>query len=523
MRGIDEVIKNRYLPVFLFLLALGIYLLNSWGVSIYILDEAKNATCAREMLDKGNWLVPTFNFDLRTDKPPLHYFFMMLSYSIFGVNPFAARFFSAIFGALTILVTYIYTRQFADSKTAFWTAVVLLSSIHLSLQFHLAVPDPYLIFFMTWSLFSFYSVVCKDSKLDWLWMYVSMGLATLAKGPVAILLPGLIFLLFLIFSKKFDWKTIKKLKPFIGVVLVVAIVLPWYVMNGLATDWEWTRGFFFEHNLDRFSGEMEGHGGIFLLTVLFVVVGLFPFAVFLPQALRFAFQNKKNMFMLFSLAAGLSIVGFFSVSQTKLPNYTVPAYPFLAVITGFFITHKLTNYRQVRVAFISLLSLSIFLPIAAFVAMKFDPSLLPVRHLSVWLFVFPAFLFLAWNSRNSIHKFLLITGFSGLITALVFFEAVYPVIDHQNPVSNSLRLVENKEVRYYEKFNPSYSFYLQRKIERIDADGFHDFFQQNPDGIIISTKRRINELGLDPQYEVIFSGKDIFESPTTVLIALKKN
>ncbi len=73
---------------------------------IYILDEAKNAQCAREMLQHNDWVVPTFNGELRTDKPVLHYYFMMIAYKVFGINEFSARFFSAILGVLTVIITY---------------------------------------------------------------------------------------------------------------------------------------------------------------------------------------------------------------------------------------------------------------------------------------------------------------------------------------------------------------------------------------------------------------------------------
>ena len=151
--------QSNYYPWFIFGIALFLYLANLGGNSIYILDEAKNATCAAEMLERGDWVVPTFNQELRTDKPPLHYFFMMVSYSVFGVTPFAARFFSAIFGALTILISFLFVRRFHSEKAALWTSFILLSSIHLSIQFHLSVPDPYLIFFFTASVFSFYAAV----------------------------------------------------------------------------------------------------------------------------------------------------------------------------------------------------------------------------------------------------------------------------------------------------------------------------------------------------------------------------
>ena len=105
-------ILRRYKLLLIF--AFGVFIISSniGGFSISILDESKNSVCAREMLDRNDWVVPTFNGGLRTDKPPLHYFFMMLAYSVFGVNEFAARFFSVVFGVLTLLIAYVYIRRF---------------------------------------------------------------------------------------------------------------------------------------------------------------------------------------------------------------------------------------------------------------------------------------------------------------------------------------------------------------------------------------------------------------------------
>ena len=174
----------------IFISAFALYASNIGGVSIYIVDEAKNAGCAGEMFIKKEFVVPTFNGKLRTDKPPLHYYFMMTSYRIFGINAFAARFFSALFGALTILITYLYVKKYSDKITAFLTTLILLASVHLSIQFHLAVPDPYLIFFLSVAFMSFYSAITEHKKVYLYSMYISMGLGMLTKGPVAVVLPA---------------------------------------------------------------------------------------------------------------------------------------------------------------------------------------------------------------------------------------------------------------------------------------------------------------------------------------------
>src|SRR5690606_29193851 len=114
----------------------------------------------------NNWVVPTFNNELRTDKPPLHYWFMMISYKLFGVSAFSARFFSAVFGVLTIISTYHYTQKFFNRKLGLITTFVLCSSIFFMQEFHLAVPDPYLIFFVSFALFNFYEFYSRRNDFS---------------------------------------------------------------------------------------------------------------------------------------------------------------------------------------------------------------------------------------------------------------------------------------------------------------------------------------------------------------------
>ena len=512
--------KSKYLPLLVFLFSLALHISNIGGSNIYILDEAKNASCAAEMFKRGDLVVPTFNHELRTDKPPLHYYFMMLSYSIFGVNAFAARFFSAIFGALTILICFLFARKYASEKVALWTAFILLSSIHLTIQFHLAVPDPYLIFFVTSSIFSFYAAIQEKRLLYLLLLYISVGIGTLAKGPVAIGLPGLIFLLFLIFSKRFRWKEIKQLKPFMGAAIVLAIALPWYILVHIKTNGLWTEGFFMKHNIGRFSSEMEGHGGPFLVTILFIMVGLLPFSVFLVQALKKAYTNKKDDFTLLSLIAGITIVAFFTISRTKLVNYTVPAYPYFAIILALWIS-KLEDKKPTKS--ISMLILAIlgliFVP-AGLIGIKLDPALSHLSNMAWYLLPLPVgfitayFLFIKGKLRTS---FVLI-GLSSMVAGLFSIFIILPKIDMENPVVKSQNLVKGKEVRYFEKFNPAYSFYLQHKIDAIEVDQFSSFFREHPSGVVISTKKRIEKINLPDDLAISFSSRDILENPTTVLV-----
>jgi 4-amino-4-deoxy-L-arabinose transferase-like glycosyltransferase len=123
---------------------------------LWIYDEARNAECAREMWEAGDPVVPTFNGHLRTLKPVLHYYFMWGGFELFGLGEWGARFFSAVFGVLTILIIYYYTARYLSKRHAVVTSCVLLVSTHFLFQFRMSVPDPYLIFFNTLSLFTAY-------------------------------------------------------------------------------------------------------------------------------------------------------------------------------------------------------------------------------------------------------------------------------------------------------------------------------------------------------------------------------
>ncbi|MEM0995415.1 MAG: glycosyltransferase family 39 protein, partial [Bacteroidota bacterium] len=364
--------------LFWFLIAGFLLFLGIGDMPLYILDEAKNAECAREMWARQDLIVPTFNEALRTDKPPLHYFFMMLAYSLFEPSAFSARCFSALMGLLTLFAVYYYTKQFLNRAAAKWSVLVLLASLHFLFQFHLAVPDPYLIACITVAVFAFYAAIVSSPKAQvqasvtgskdehqYLSLspkrqlfiaYTATAFGTLAKGPVALGLIGLIMLLYLVLTRRLTWQQLGRLRIPLGATWFCLLVLPWYIAVGRATNGEWLEGFFFTHNFNRFTDAMENHGGGVWMTFLYVFAGMLPFILLLPSALKNIYQthypifrqggaskNHSTSFLLLVLLAASVIIGFFAVSTTKLPNYTVPAYPFLAVILGYYLSETKTS------------------------------------------------------------------------------------------------------------------------------------------------------------------------------------
>ena len=469
-------------------------------------------------MQRHDMIVPVFNGELRTDKPPLHYFFMIASYKLFGSNEFAARFFSAIMGLLTVLVTYFYTKRLANAFTAFCSALVLVCSTHFLFEFRLAVPDPYLIFFITLGLFSAFTWL-QENKISQLYLAAaSLALATLAKGPVALALPGLCLLVWVVIAKK--WKTVFTWHLIPAFILLCIITVPWYYAVDKATNGEWTKGFFINNNLNRFSDPQEGHGGFFLVTVLFVVIGLLPFMSFIGETIK---QRKKvfeNPLVKFSGIVVIAFVVFFSISSTRLPNYPMPCYAFAAVVLGSFIAGLLNNgFTSKKYPYYILLVFTIIIPVAGYFAIAQEAEAASINWITLFLLV-TAFIFLiAALKKYDWQKKVRVIVIAYTIFNIIGLQFIYPVLYSHNPVAKTIDLVKQYPNIYcYDIFNPGYRFYLDKNIPRaFDKNTIQHWLDSTSNAIIITRTDYLDSLKGLPLQEIA-RHHDIFELPTTVIL-----
>lgn len=496
---------------------------NIGGYSIYILDEAKNAGCAHEMLNTKNLIVPVFNGELRTDKPPLHYYFMITGYMLFGETAFAARFFSAIFGVFTVLLTFVFTRRYLNEKVANFSVLTLLSSFAFVAQFHLATPDPYLIFFITASLYSFFHFDQTGQNKYLYFAYISIGLGILAKGPVAIALPGIAVFFYLLAKRKLQWSEILHLKPTIGALIILLVAAPWYILVHLKTDGAWTQGFFVDHNVDRFAAPREGHGGSFFLPTLFLFGILLPFSVFVPQVVGKAWKNRKSDIILFCTITSISILVFFSFSGTKLPNYVSPIFPFAAILIGYFLNHlSLANKSGLILSLILFLIIGIGVSWGAFSLLDQKKEFTALRHLSLYFIPLPiagiAGLFFLLLRQPT--KAILSISFGFIIFHQCFFYFIYPAIDTQNPVRKSVGIIqEEQNIIYYKSLNPAFIFSLKDTIPKAEelSEVLH-FLGSNESAIIISHPKHEKELRQIEGLELLAKHPDLFDTNHVLIL-----
>lgn len=336
-------------------------------------DEGRYAQLPREMLDRGDWLVPVLQGEPYLDKPPLFYWLVMTSYALFGVADWSARLVPALAVVVTVLTVYLLGRRSLGERAAFWGALMLSLSPGLVSMGRILVLDGLLTLFVAFSLLAgFEATRGRTPRRGW-WsaMSVALGLGTLTKGPIAILLvlPPLMAHVWLMRrdrrsgpiavvpppiegriphpevvagSKRLAVARISGRALAVMAGIVAAVNLPWYVLISLRHP-EFLSYFFWKHNLQRFLTPFD-HEEPFWYFVPVLLVGLAPFVWLLPSFGRFLLSNRPTWTLRrgpefgFFLMAGLWCVGFFSLSGSKLPTYILPAFPPLCLALGAFVT-----------------------------------------------------------------------------------------------------------------------------------------------------------------------------------------
>ena len=331
---------------------------NLGAYSLWDIDEGLNAEAAREMLIRGNWITPTFNGELRTAKPALLYWLQMLSYLALGVNEVAARLPSVLAAWASVLLTYELARRMFDPRTGLLAGLVLASSVEFSLLAHAATPDALLLVCTVLTFYAFWRGAADGGRTWFVPTGIAAGLAMLAKGPVGLLLPGMTIGLFFLWNAQ--WRRLADWRLVAGGMAFAFVALPWYVAVSVATEAAFLREFWGKHHVLRFLQPMENHRGPLYYHAVGLLVFFAPWCIFLGATLWYALRESRGRISGRSLMPGAvcndstepeatlrsieayrllvcwiaAYLLFFSVAATKLPNYVLPLYPALAILTA---------------------------------------------------------------------------------------------------------------------------------------------------------------------------------------------
>jgi 4-amino-4-deoxy-L-arabinose transferase-like glycosyltransferase len=317
------------------LLALALpYCINLGTSSIWDANEAFYAETPREMIASGDYLAPQFNFQPRTQKPPLTYYAILVSYKLFGINEFAVRFPGALAAIGILLFSYATARSLFNSRAALMCAAICATTARIFILARRLPIDILLLFFLTGALYFFVRAIQKETRVRWAWVYLFMALGFLTKGPIAVIIPAGAFLAWILWSRR----SRPTIYPFTGAAIFACIALPWYVMVYWARGWEYITPFFLRDNLGRYAGEMMGPSRSIFYYFSVYITDFFPWSLLLLAALHQLWRTRKKEQSLRNLSFGLPVIWcllifiVFSLSKNKQEYYIAPLYPAAAIV-----------------------------------------------------------------------------------------------------------------------------------------------------------------------------------------------
>jgi len=318
------------------MLCLSLFFFRLGARPLWDIDEGMHAATSKAMVLSGDWVTPQYNGKNFYDKPPLYNWLVALSFLVFGFTEFAARLPAALLGFGCVMITYLLGRRMFNVQVAFLSAVVLATSAEYIVLSRVVVHDISLVFCDTLALTLFFLGYqnARHRKRNFLFGCAALGLAVLAKGPVGMVIPAMIIVLFLIYKKQLGF--LKEIQIGWGVLIFLVIAAPWYILISLKNP-DYFEYFFIKKNVGSFLSKTSRHQEPFYYYIPVLLGGFFPWSCFLPlsliQAFRFDLKNKSEE-MVFLLIWFGCIFLFFSTARSKLATYILPLYPAASILVG---------------------------------------------------------------------------------------------------------------------------------------------------------------------------------------------
>ncbi len=305
-------------------------------------DEGRYAEMAREMVSTGDWITPRLNAIKYFEKPPLQTWMNALTFKFFGLGEWQARLWSGLCGLLGIGFSRLYTgRRVFNPWVGTTAGLVLASSFWWSGLSHVNILDMGLSGMMTISLCGVLLAQRNGASLrerrNWmLASWAGMALAFLSKGPIGIVLPGAVLVLYTLITR--EWSIWKRLHLISGLALFTLIAAPWFVLVWLKNP-EHPYFFFIHENFQRFTSKVHHREGPIYYFVPILLIGIVPWVGMLAQSLWAGCRETTSGFRpkTMLLVWAIFIFVFFSISSSKLAHYILPIFPALALLIANFL------------------------------------------------------------------------------------------------------------------------------------------------------------------------------------------
>lgn len=296
--------------------------------------ESNYALTAKEMLLSGDWLSPRIYGHYWFDKPIMIYWLIALSFKILGITDFAARLPAALFSAGSVTFMYWFGKKlFNDYKIALLSALVLGTSLEFWVLAKMIITDAVLFFFTSVSLATFYLGLRNNGIIWYVVAYGAAGMAVLTKGPIGLVLPGIIIISYIVLTRQ--WQLLKKMFLLPGFLIFLLVAGPWYLKMYQIHGNAFIDTFLGLHNYVRATVSEHPDDNVFYYYLVLFPMSLLPWTGILLTYRSILGQEIKSTHLVYLTIWPIIIIIFYSLMATKYLTYVFPASFPVALLIGY--------------------------------------------------------------------------------------------------------------------------------------------------------------------------------------------
>ena len=524
--------QEKLYPLYLLLLTVVLYFTALGTRDFWAPVEPRYAEIARVMFAKGEWIVPTVNGDLYTDKPILYFWLVLVASKAFGlVNEWTVRLPVALSGVGLVIAVYCVGRDFFNPRIGFLAATMLATSARVVWEARWAHIDVLFCLLFVLSVYYFARVFLGKGRPNEISLaYGFMALATLAKGLIGFVLPALLLAAFMITRR--DWRMIAAARLHLGILIFLIVTAPWVFLVSSATDGKWLADFIYVHHIQRYTAG-AGHRQPIYYYFTTLPVDFLPWTLLAVPALG-AYRRYREYFAdpvkLFFVLWFLVVFLFFSASDTKRDLYLMPLMPPVAIFLAHYmndlaagVLRESALYRVVSLAFFSLVGLAgLCLPAVAWLLRRDAFAIsLPAGAILLGGGAWTAFLVWRREPLKVVGATVLMMALNLIYASLWVFPYVEPYKSRRPFAERVQRIVPSGATLYvYADTMNDFNYYTGR--ERIPVIGARRdlgalLARESKDYLLIK-QRDLDRTGVIPREKIVAS--DNVGSSTWHLVSL---